>query len=88
MKLARTGSISPTYLRGVLMRSFFWGNGKRRINLAIFTLHNGQISSAKNVGEIDQQIFYQTLCTGDFLLGAQRLVKLTPVGNNIKGFKR
>jgi len=51
--------------------------GERRINLVNFTVHIGQISSAQNVGEIEWQFFSQTLCAGNILLGAQRLVKLT-----------
>jgi hypothetical protein len=60
-----------------------------KLFLANFTLHIGQISSAQNVGEIDWQIFRQTLYTGNFLLGAQRLVKLTPEATfDRKSFKR
>jgi len=49
--------------------------GKWQINLANFTIHSGQISSAQNIGEIERRIFHQK---SDFLLGTQRLVKLTP----------
>jgi len=36
--------------------------GEQQINLAIFTIHTRQISMAQNVGEIEWQIFCQTLC--------------------------
>jgi len=51
--------------------------GEGHINLANFNSHYMQ-SLMQNVGEIEQGIFFcQKLCTGDFLLGAQSLVKLT-----------
>jgi len=43
-----------------------------------FTIHIGKISLTQNFGEIETQFFCQRLCDSDFLLGAQRLVKLTP----------
>jgi len=45
------------------MRSLFWRIvfGKWQINLANYTIHNGQISSEQNVGEIKQRIFRQIL---------------------------
>jgi len=67
------------------MRSLVWQMvfGKWQIYLANFTIHIGYISSAQNVGEIERQIFCRMLCVCDFLLGAQRLVKLTPAVNFI-----
>jgi len=38
------------------------------------------------VGEIELQIFLRTLCAGNFLLGAQRLVKLTPAERKTEEF--
>jgi hypothetical protein len=39
---------------------------------------NSAVSKRQNVGETEWRIFRQAMCTGDFLLGAQSLVKLTP----------
>jgi len=59
---------------------------KQGINLANLTIDIGQISSTQNVGEIERQIFQRTMCAGNFLLGAQMLVKLTPGINFINIF--
>jgi len=63
------------------MRSFVWGMAfiEQQINLGNLTLHVGQISTAQNVGEIEHQFL---------LLGAQRLVKLTPGIDFINIFTR
>jgi len=62
------------------MKSFFWqmAFGELQINLANFTIHIGQISSAQNVGEIEWQFFCQSMCGSNYLLGAQSLGKSTP----------
>jgi hypothetical protein len=64
-------------LHGFFAPTMGMGFGKCQ-NLANFTIYIGQISSAQNFGDIKQRIFCQTLCVGNFLLGEQRLVKLTP----------
>ncbi len=67
---------SPTYSCSFFSseqdEKLFWqmAFGDQRINLVNFTEHVGKISS--------WQFFHKTLCAGDFLLGAQRLVKSTP----------
>jgi len=46
--------------------------GEWRINLANFTIHIGQISSAQNVGEIDQAKFLpKALCLWLFAWGTK-----------------
>jgi len=47
-------------------------------NWANFTIQIGQITLAQKVGEIERQIFCQMPSTGNFSLGAQRLMKSTP----------
>ncbi len=51
-------------------------------NLAIKLAKFSTVSKVKNVGETEWRIFCQTLCAGDFSLGEQSLVKLTPAVNN------
>jgi len=63
--------------RKILFGAQIWqmANSVWRISAHKFGLHF--------VGEIEWQIFSQTLCAGNFLLGVQRLVKSGPGVNFI-----
>ena len=82
------GSISPTCLRSFFTKQdgkLFWRMAfcKQQINLTKITLHIEQISLEQNVGEIEEQFFYQMLCAGNFLLGTQRYDEIDPFNSSM-----
>jgi len=66
--------------------------GKRSTDFSLIIKHNGLANfvkvQGKKFGEIDRRIFCQTLCTGNFSLGAQMLVKSTPGASRAEFRKR
>ncbi len=54
--------------------------------LGKFSLDFSLQSGESIFGEIEWQIFHQTLCINNFLDGKKNLVKLTPGANGIKKF--